>query len=108
MLKEADTNLATSTQSAGGSDAIGIVISYVLRVRLYLGAIGGDLTADVPFKLCQLEPGADPQGDNKAIIEKQAVVAQQKRRKTSHTYTCFCYSCTHFNDRNLILEHIIS
>lgn len=56
MLKEADTNLASSTLTPT-SDAIGIVISYVARVRLYLGAIGGDLTADVPFKLCTLDPG---------------------------------------------------
>ncbi|RWS02439.1 arrestin: lateral eye-like protein, partial [Dinothrombium tinctorium] len=50
MLKEADTNLASSTPGSS-ADAIGIVISYVVRVRLYLGAIGGDLSADVPFKL---------------------------------------------------------
>ncbi|XP_023239522.1 arrestin, lateral eye-like [Centruroides vittatus] len=54
MLKEGDTNLASSTVSSG--DNLGIIISYIVRVRLYLGALGGELTADVPFKLSNLAP----------------------------------------------------
>ncbi|GIY53679.1 arrestin, lateral eye [Caerostris darwini] len=46
MLKEGDTNLASSTLNT--ADALGIVISYMVRVRLYMGAIGGELVADVP------------------------------------------------------------
>ncbi|GIY77093.1 arrestin, lateral eye [Caerostris extrusa] len=38
MLKEGDTNLASSTLNT--ADALGIVISYMVRVRLYMGAIG--------------------------------------------------------------------
>lgn len=54
MLKEGDTNLASSTMSSG--DNLGIIISYIVRVRLYLGALGGELTADVPFKLSNIGP----------------------------------------------------
>ncbi|KAI1298715.1 Arrestin, lateral eye [Halotydeus destructor] len=85
MLKESDTNLASSTQTSATSDAIGIIISYVLRVRLYMGAIGGDLTADVPFKMVNLEPGADPAGDNKVLAEKQQVAVQQRRLRKQFT-----------------------
>lgn len=88
MLKETDTNLASSTQTAS-SDSIGIVISYVLRARLYMGAIGGDLTADVPFKLAAIEPGAEPSGENRSeIVEKQQIVAQQKRYVLKSSNLC--------------------
>ncbi|XP_054719336.1 arrestin, lateral eye-like [Uloborus diversus] len=54
LLRDSDTNLASSTLNT--SDAIGIVISYMIRVRLYMGAIGGELVADVPFKLTSPTP----------------------------------------------------
>ncbi|XP_015903596.1 arrestin, lateral eye-like [Parasteatoda tepidariorum] len=54
MLKEGDTNLASSTLN--NNDSLGIVISYMVRVRLYMGAIGGELVGDVPFKLTSPTP----------------------------------------------------
>ncbi|GFU26409.1 arrestin, lateral eye [Nephila pilipes] len=66
MLKEGDTNLASSTLNT--SDALGIVISYMVRVRLYMGAIGGELVADVPFKLTSPTP------------EKQKEVSNMQKR----------------------------
>lgn len=54
MLKEGDTNLASSTLNT--SDNLGIIISYMIRVKLALGAIGGDVVADVPFKLASPSP----------------------------------------------------
>nr|XP_027238510.1 arrestin homolog [Penaeus vannamei] len=53
-LKDTDANLASSTVVAAGknvNDACGIIVSYSMRVKLNCGAIGGDLTADLPFKL---------------------------------------------------------
>lgn len=49
----------------------------MVQVRLYLGAIGGDLTADVPFKLCQLDPAANN--------SNRSIVVQQKRREWSRS-----------------------
>lgn len=53
-LKEDDVNLASSTLVAEGkcpADAIGIVVSYSVRVKLNCGTLGGELVTDVPFKL---------------------------------------------------------
>jgi arrestin-2 len=55
-----DVNLASSTLVAEGkspSDALGIVISYSLRVKLNCGTLGGELVTDVPFKLLHPAPG---------------------------------------------------
>lgn len=53
-------NLASSTMVAEGkspSDAMGIVISYSLRVKINCGTLGGELVTDVPFKLMHPAPG---------------------------------------------------
>ncbi|XP_050692024.1 arrestin homolog [Eriocheir sinensis] len=60
-LKDTDANLASSTLVAVGknpNDALGIVVSYSLRVKLNCGALGGELVADLPFKLLHPAPGA--------------------------------------------------
>jgi len=62
MLKEGDTNLASSTLNT--NDALGIIISYMVRVRLYMGAIGGELVADVPFKLTAPTPDKEKEVKN--------------------------------------------
>lgn len=67
-LRDEDVHLASSTAFPEGrdpNDAVGIVVSYAVRVRLHLGALGGDVTADLPFKLMHPVPdvhskGADP------------------------------------------------
>lgn len=59
-LKDEDVNLASSTLLGEGktpSDAMGIVISYSLRIKVNCGTLGGELTTDVPFKLMQPAPG---------------------------------------------------
>lgn len=53
-------NLASSTMISEGktsNDAMGIVISYSLRVKLNCGTLGGELQTDVPFKLMNPAPG---------------------------------------------------
>lgn len=32
-------------------DAFGIIVSYAVKVKLYLGALGGELSAELPFVL---------------------------------------------------------
>ncbi|XP_050693776.1 arrestin homolog [Eriocheir sinensis] len=61
-VKDQDANLASSTVAAAGknvNDALGIIVSYSLRVKLNCGAISGELTADLPFKL--MHPDATAQ-----------------------------------------------
>lgn len=59
-LKDEDVNLASSTIVAEGkspNEAMGVVISYSLRVKLNCGSLGGELQTDVPFKLMTPAPG---------------------------------------------------
>lgn len=68
QMKDQDANLASSTLVAAGknvNDALGIIVSYSLRVKLNCGAIGGDLTADLPFKLMHPNPAT-----SKAVLRK--------------------------------------
>ncbi|KAK8394315.1 hypothetical protein O3P69_006484 [Scylla paramamosain] len=58
QVKDQEANLASSTVVATGknvNDALGIIVSYSFTVKLICGAIGGELTADLPFKL--MHPG---------------------------------------------------
>lgn len=59
-LKDDDVNLASSTLIGEGkcpTEALGIVISYSVRVKLNCGTLGGELVTDVPFKLMHPAPG---------------------------------------------------
>jgi len=58
-VKDSDANLASSTllsQGQNPNDALGIVISYSCKVSLNCGAIGGNLVADLPFKMVHPAP----------------------------------------------------
>ncbi|XP_068233837.1 arrestin homolog [Palaemon carinicauda] len=59
--KDQDVNLASSTLVPMGkpaNDALGIIVSYSVKVKLSCGAIGGELSADLPFKLMHPNPAA--------------------------------------------------
>jgi arrestin-2 len=58
-LKDEDVNLASSTMVAEGKavEAMGIVVSYSVRVELNCGTLGGALSTDVPLKLLNPAPG---------------------------------------------------
>jgi len=58
QLKNINTNLASSTLLANPEDRdmFGMVISYSARVKLYLGAMGGEVTAELPFVLMHPKP----------------------------------------------------
>merc|ERR1719195_1292021 len=57
-LKCVDSNLASSTllQDENSKDIFGMVISYTAKVKLFLGAIGGELSAELPFVLMHPKP----------------------------------------------------
>lgn len=44
-------NLTFRLASPDQRDAFGIVVSYAVKVKLYLGALGGELAAELPFIL---------------------------------------------------------
>ncbi|KAK8727341.1 hypothetical protein OTU49_009823 [Cherax quadricarinatus] len=59
QLQDKDAGLAASTVVSArmsASDALGIVVSYSLRVKLNCGSLSGELMAEVPFKLMHPDP----------------------------------------------------
>ncbi|KAG8227712.1 hypothetical protein J437_LFUL007994 [Ladona fulva] len=78
-LKEDDVNLASSTIVSEGkapSEAMGIVVSYTVRVKLNCGALGGEVQTDVPFKLLHPAPGT---------MEKVKTNAEKKAKAIEKT-----------------------
>ncbi|KAM3957694.1 arrestin 1 [Aphomia sociella] len=71
QLKRSDTTLASTTLLLDPEqrDAFGIVVSYSAKVKLYLGALSGELVAELPFILMHPKDGrakvihADSQAD---------------------------------------------
>lgn len=95
-LRDDDVNLASSTLVPEGKcpiDAIGIVISYSLRVKLNCGTLGGELITDVPFKLLHPAPGS---------IEKERVQALKKMRSLEKAR--YQQSFTNDDDDNIVFE----
>ncbi|XP_076061452.1 arrestin homolog [Oratosquilla oratoria] len=57
-LKNIHTNLASSTllSNPDNRDMFGMIISYTVKVKLYLGAIGGEVSAELPLVLMHPKP----------------------------------------------------
>lgn len=84
-LKDEDANLASSTIVAEGkapNEAMGIVISYSLRVKLNCGSLGGELVTDVPFKLMNPAPGTVDRERVNAMKKMQSI--ERHRYENSH------------------------
>lgn len=80
-LRDDDVNLASSTLVPEGKcpvDAIGIVISYSLRVKLNCGTLGGELVTDVPFKLLNPAPGS---------LDRERAMALKKTRSIERFFS---------------------
>ncbi|CAG0879727.1 unnamed protein product [Darwinula stevensoni] len=58
QLKHEDTNLASSTliNDPSQRESLAIVVQYKVKVKLCLGALGGDLVAELPFMLMHPKP----------------------------------------------------
>ncbi|CAH0387162.1 unnamed protein product [Bemisia tabaci] len=96
-LKDDDVNLASSTMVQEGKapgEAMGIVISYSLRVKLSCGTLGGELQTDVPFKLMHPAPGA-------AEKEKSSAMKKSKSSERSR-YENSCYADD--DEDNIVFE----
>ncbi|MFS6538491.1 hypothetical protein V6D52_14490, partial (plasmid) [Idiomarina loihiensis] len=69
-------NLASSTLVAEGkcpAEAIGIVVSYSVRVKLNCGTLGGELVTDVPFKLLHPAEGSQEKQRFNAMKKMQSI-----------------------------------
>lgn len=95
-LRDEDANLASSTLVGEGktpSDAMGIIISYSLRVKLNCGSLGGELVTDVPFKIMNPAPGT---------VERERVNAMKKMKSIErHRYENSHYAD---DDDNIVFE----
>ncbi|XP_047520631.1 beta-arrestin-1 isoform X1 [Pieris napi] len=62
QLKHEDTNLASSTLIADPAqrENLGIIVQYKVKVKLCLGPLGGDLSAELPFILMHPKPDEEP------------------------------------------------
>uniref|UniRef100_A0A183BRM9 Arrestin_C domain-containing protein n=1 Tax=Globodera pallida TaxID=36090 RepID=A0A183BRM9_GLOPA len=74
QLKHEDTNLASSTTFAALRQSVhenlGIIVQYKVKIRLLIaGALGGELSAELPFTLTHPKPTDSPHPtDKKAIV----------------------------------------
>ncbi|CAG7723641.1 unnamed protein product [Allacma fusca] len=61
QLKHEDTNLASSTiiTDPAAKENLGIIVQYKVKVKLCLGPLGGDLSAELPFVLMHPKPEDD-------------------------------------------------
>lgn len=66
QVKHEESNLASTTLLAApeNRDAFGIIVSYAVKVKLFLGALGGELSAELPFVLMNPKPN----GKGKAVL----------------------------------------
>ncbi|XP_057329354.1 beta-arrestin-1-like isoform X1 [Microplitis mediator] len=57
-LRHEDTNLASSTLNVDPSqrENLGVIVQYKVKVKLCLGALGGELVAELPFILMHPKP----------------------------------------------------
>ncbi|KAF2881354.1 hypothetical protein ILUMI_24797 [Ignelater luminosus] len=74
QLKRQESSLASTTLLAAPDqrDAFGIIVSYAVKVKLYLGALAGELSAELPFVLMHPKPGRDKKvihADSQADVE---------------------------------------
>lgn len=96
-LKDDDVNLASSTLVPEGKcplDAMGIVISYSVRVKLNCGTLGGELVTDVPFKLLHPAPGSMEREKSNAL--KKMISIERAKYENS------CYADD--DDGNIVFE----
>merc|ERR1719367_970662 len=58
QLKHEDTNLASSTlvTDSNQKENLGILVQYKVKVKLFLGSLGGELVAELPFTLMHPKP----------------------------------------------------
>jgi len=87
QLKDEDTNLASSTlvRNVSQKENLGIIVQYKVKVKLYLGPLAGDLSAELPFTLMHPKPEEESQrkesvGDKKSDVASFAADEGEKEK----------------------------
>jgi arrestin-1 len=87
QLKGGHGDLASSTllTSPDIRDNFGIVVSYAVKVKLYLGALGGELSAELPFILMRQKPNDRFKlvAEDSTAIEDISVMNEKEKRIVS-------------------------
>lgn len=86
QIKRHEQCLASTTLLAQPDqrDAFGIIVSYAVKVKLFLGALGGEVSAELPFVLMHPKPGSKAKvlyhADSQADVEtfRQDTIDQQQ------------------------------
>lgn len=78
QLKHEDTNLASSTliHDPTQKENLGIIVQYKVKVKLYLGPLAGELTAELPFTLMHPKPEPEP--------ERKSSLSEKKSSSPNH------------------------
>lgn len=82
LKHENDKYLASSTllASPDPKDAFGIVVSYMVKVKLYLGALGGEVSAELPFILMHPKPGRERVSTEEGLCLRQDTVTLEREQ----------------------------
>jgi len=82
QLKHEDTNLASSTllTDASQKENLGIVVQYKVRVKLALGPLGGDISAELPVTLMHPKP----EGEDDLLISKSSPIGLNLDNGNTH------------------------
>lgn len=77
QLKDEDTNLASSTlvRNVAQKENLGIIVQYKVKVKLYLGPLAGDLSAELPFTLMHPKPEEETERKSSVSENKKSDVA---------------------------------
>jgi len=81
QLKHEDTNLASSTliHDQSQKENLGIIVQYKVKVKLYLGPLAGELSAELPFTL--MHPKPDDSERKSSVSDRKSsspIVAQEQ------------------------------
>lgn len=78
QLKHEDTNLASSTiiTDPAQKENLGIIVQYKVKVKLCLGALAGDLVAELPFILMHPKPDEPSPVASRSSLGGQSTGAQ--------------------------------
>ncbi|XP_076241173.1 arrestin 1 [Calliopsis andreniformis] len=84
-LKREEGELASSTllTSPDVRDSFGIVVSYAVKVKLYLGALSGELSAELPFILMRPKPADRIRVVNANNVEVEDVETEKQPKQAS-------------------------
>lgn len=88
QLKHEDTNLASSTflTEPSQKENLGIVVQYKVRVKLALGPLGGDISAELPVTL--MHPKPDGEDDFSTASRSSPInIGQSHNRGSSRNRT---------------------